>query len=102
MSSRQTSNCAGVCVCVCMQAHTHTHVRVCLVTHSGLNLCDPMDCSLPDSSVHGILQSRILERVSMSSPGDGSNPGSNPRLLYLLYCRRILYQLSHQESPYSR
>ena len=26
-----------------------------------LTVCDPMDCSLPDSSVHGILQARILE-----------------------------------------
>ena len=28
---------------------------------SCLTLCDPMDCSPPDSSVHGILQARILE-----------------------------------------
>ena len=28
-------------------------------------LCDPMDCSLPGSSVHGILQARILERVAI-------------------------------------
>ena len=26
-----------------------------------LTLCDPMDCSLPGSSVHGIFQARILE-----------------------------------------
>ena len=32
-----------------------------------LQLCDPMDCSLPDSSVHGILQVRILEWSAMSS-----------------------------------
>ena len=30
-------------------------------------LCDPMDCSPPDSSVHGILQARILEWVAMPS-----------------------------------
>ena len=30
-------------------------------------LCDPMDCSLPGSSVHGILQSRIPEWVAISS-----------------------------------
>ena len=30
-------------------------------------LCDPMDCSLPGFSVHGILQARILEWVAMSS-----------------------------------
>ena len=32
-----------------------------LVTQLCPTLCDPMDCSLPDSSVHGILQARILE-----------------------------------------
>ena len=29
-------------------------------------LCDPMDCSLPGSSVHGILQARVLEWVAVS------------------------------------
>ena len=38
-----------------------------LVPPSCLNLCDPMDCSLPGSSVHGIFQARILEWVSISS-----------------------------------
>ena len=33
----------------------------CLVTQSCLTLCNLMDCSLPGSSVHGILQARILE-----------------------------------------
>ena len=31
------------------------------VAKSCLTLCDPMDCGLPGSSVHGILQARILE-----------------------------------------
>ena len=43
-------------------------------------LCDPMDCSPPHSSVHGILQARILEWVAMpssrGSPGTGIEPGS--------------------------
>ena len=30
-------------------------------------LCDPMDCSLPASSVHGILEARILEWIAMPS-----------------------------------
>ena len=34
---------------------------------SCLILCNPMDCSQPGSSVHGILQARILERVAISS-----------------------------------
>ena len=32
-----------------------------------LTFCDPMDCSLPGSSVHGISQVRILEWVAMPS-----------------------------------
>ena len=50
-----------------------------LVAQSCPTLCDPMDCSLPDSSVHGILQVRILEWVAMTSPGDLPDPGINPR-----------------------
>ena len=38
-------------------------------------LCDPMDCNPPGSSVHGILQARILEWVAIPSPGDRPNPG---------------------------
>ena len=40
-------------------------MRVC--AQSGLTLCDPVDCSPPGSSVHGILQARILEWVAISS-----------------------------------
>ena len=38
-------------------------------------LCDPVDCSLPDSPVHGILQARILEWVAISSSRGPSQPG---------------------------
>ena len=34
------------------------------VAQSCLTLCDPMDCSLPGSSVHGIFQTRVLEWVA--------------------------------------
>ena len=34
-----------------------------------LTLCDPMDCSLPSSSVHWILQARILEGVAIPFSG---------------------------------
>ena len=37
-----------------------------------------MDCSFPVSSVHGILQARILEWVAVPSPGDITNPGIKP------------------------
>ena len=36
--------------------------------------CDPMDCSHPGSSVHGILQARILERAAISSSRGSSRP----------------------------
>ena len=38
-----------------------------LVTQSCLTLCDPMDCRPPGSSVHGILQARLLEQVAIPS-----------------------------------
>ena len=43
-----------------------------------LTLCDPMDCSLPGSSVHGILQARICTELPLPSPGDLVNPGIEP------------------------
>ena len=53
------------------------------VAQSCPTLCDPMDCSSPGSSVHGILQARILEWVAIPSPGDLLNPGIEPRSLTL-------------------
>ena len=41
-------------------------------------LCDPMDCSPPGSSVHGILQTRILERVAIPFSRGSSLPGIEP------------------------
>ena len=40
-----------------------------------LTLCNPMDSSPPGSSVHGILQARILEQVTMSFPALHANLG---------------------------
>ena len=67
-----------------------------LVAQSRPTLCNPVDCSPPGSSVHGILQARILEWLPFPSPGDLPNPGSN---LGLPHRRQILYQLSHKGSP---
>ena len=49
------------------------------VTQSCLTLCDPMDCSLPGSYVHGIFQARILEWIVISSPGDFPKPVIEPK-----------------------
>ena len=41
-------------------------------------LCILMDCTSSGSSVHGILQARILEGVAIPTPGDLPNPGIEP------------------------
>ena len=68
---------------------------LCLVTQPCLTLCGPMDCSTPGSSVHGILQARILEWVATSSfrvlPNPGIESGS-PTL------QQVLYRQSHKGS----
>ena len=58
-------------------------------------LCNNMDRSLPNSSVHGILQARILEWVTIPFYRRSSRPG----IPGLSHCRWILYCLCHEESP---
>ena len=67
-----------------------------LVTQSCLVLCNPVDCSPPVSSVHGILQARILEWVAIPF----SRGSSQPRDQTWVSCTAGgLYNLSHQGSP---
>ena len=76
--------CAGW---VCMRAKL---LQLCLT------LCNPMDPNLPESSVQGILQARILSGYTFPLlkifPTQGMNPG-------LPHCRQTLYRLSLQGSP---
>ena len=64
------------------------------VAQSCPTLCNPLDCSLPGSSLPGIFQARVT-RVGCHFllqgifPTQGSNPG-------LPHCRQMLYYLSHQ------
>ena len=68
----------------------------CLVTISCPTLCNPMDCSLPGSSVHGISQARILEWVAIPF----SRGSSWPRDQTHVSCigRRILYYWATREA----
>ena len=50
------------------------HAVLCLAAQSCLTLCDTVDYSLPGSSVHRILQARILEWVVMPSSRGSSQP----------------------------
>ena len=59
-----------------------------------------MDCSLPGSSVHGILQAGILEWVAI--PFSRVSSQTQELNLGLLHHRQILYQLSYQGSHTSQ
>ena len=69
----------------------------CLVAKSCLTLCDPIDCSLPGSSVHGISQARILDG-HIFLQGIIPTQGSNPCCLCLLHWQAGSLALSHQGS----
>ena len=77
--------------------YVYLYMLMRLVTQSYLILCDPEDCSLPGSSVHGDSPAKntgvgchgLLQGIFLTK---GWNPG-------LPHCRRILYHLSHQGSP---
>ena len=69
------------------------------VIQSCLTLCDPLDHSLPGSSVQGILQARILEWLVIPFSRGLSQP--RDQIQVLLHCRQFLYRLSHQGSPFS-
>ena len=58
------------CVCVCVPVC----VCVCVITQSCPTLCHPMDCNPPGSSVHGILQARILEGTAILFSRGSSQP----------------------------
>ena len=60
-----------------------------------LTLCDPMDCSLPGSSVNGILQARIPEWIAMAPLGDLPNPGTEPASHVSCIGRHVLHHYGH-------
>ena len=73
-----------MCLCACFV------VQLCPV------LCDPLDCSLPGSSGHGISQARTLEWVSISSSRGSSRPRDRTHISYWQVGSLLL---SNQESP---
>ena len=86
----------------CMTGH-YIHVRVCVHANSLQScptLCDPMACSPPGSSVHGIFQERILERAAMPSSWGSSQPRDRIYISYI-FCigRWVLYHHVHLGSP---
>ena len=70
-----------------------------LVSQLSKTICDPMDCSPPGSSVHGIFQERVLRVLKWVAIPFFLTQGLNPSLLH---CRQVLYHLSPQGSPLNR
>ena len=69
---------------------------------SCLTLCDPMECSLPGSSVHGVLQARLMEWVAMLSSRDPPDPGIEPASLSSpALAGKFLTTSTTQEAPES-
>ena len=78
-------------IALCVRAHS--------VAQSCLTLCDPMDCSSPGSSIHGIFQSKILEWVAISY-SRGSSPPRDRIHVSCISCtgRWILYHCASWEA----
>ena len=79
------------CLSLCVYAKS---LQLCLT------LCDPMDCSPPGSSVHGILQARILEWVAMSSSRESSRPRDQSHDYCLLHWQVGSSPLAPPGKPY--
>ena len=67
----------------------------CLVAKLCLTLCNPLGSGPPGTSVHGILQARIMEKVAIFFP----TQGWNPCLLHLLHWQADSLPLSHPGKP---
>ena len=86
------------------QTHTHTHTHMCVHAQSlqlCLNICDPMDCSPPGSSVHGILQTRILKWVAMLSSRGSSQPNDQMSLMSPALAGRFFTTSTTWEATYT-
>ena len=77
-----------------------SRVSACMLSHA---LCDPMDCSPPGSSGHGISQARILVWVDISFSRGSFRARDHPWISYLSCVgRRVLYYWCHLGRPSNR
>ena len=104
------------CLRVCLPQQTQVFEGSCLPSlsldcqcvrakslQSCLTLCNPVNCSPSGSSVHGILQARILEWVVIpSSRGIFLTQGSNPCLFHLLHWQAGSLPLAPRGKPEGR
>ena len=97
--------------CVCVDAHmciytsVYTYINICLHAcvlsrfGSVQLFCDPMDCSLPVSSIHGISQQEYWSGLSFPPPGDLPNLGIKPASPVAPALQADSLPQSHQGSP---
>ena len=92
--------------CLSTFLHQHSlpyyvaHIQpVCACSQSCLTLCNPVDCSLLGSSVYGILQTRILEQVAISSSRGASRTRNRTHISTSPVSQADSLPLSHLGSP---
>ena len=78
-----------------------------LLAWSCLILCNPIDSNLPDSSVHGIFQARVLEWVAISFSRGSSQPRDWTRVFRIAVrrftiCATLILVLSHKKTHWFR
>ena len=95
------TNCASNSFWCLILTYIFKHACMCVKSlQSYPTLCDFMDCSPPGSSVHGLLQARILECVAMPSSRGVSQPRDGTRVSYVSFIgRQVLYHYHHLGSP---
>ena len=81
--------------CLMQRTHNGWRRRENVSCSFDLTFCNPMDCSLPGSSVHGILQQEYWSGWPLPSPGNLADSGTEPRFPAL---RADSLPLSHQGS----
>ena len=64
-------------ICLCLSLYLY------IIAQSCLTLCNPMDCSLTSSSVHGIFQARILEWVAIYFSKGSSQPRDRTQVSHM-------------------
>ena len=83
----------GIRLCaISFNITSHDSVTVEVKLFSHVRLCDPMDCTLPESSIHGIFQARILEWVAISFSKRSSRPRDQTHVSYVSCIgKQVLY-----------
>ena len=81
-------------------SHQGVCVQCAKLLHSRLTLCNPMNCSLPDSSFHGILQARIPGWASMPSSRGSFQPRDGTCVSWESCTAGDSLPLSHRGSPF--